>query len=446
MEQRGGAGDVPASIDGLGSWKGLRSVLWVRAGTAAGAISYLGHVIACAVSGDAPIGEPVSEVVVAVVCTLGFLVAPRWPALAAGAACAAVAAQVLLATVAIPSSWVVATPVLPVVVLATGLYFGARAGLGAALAGVILYPLVQLAAGRIGPAAGGLPPLELSRLVTTEFSVAASGVLTWLALRTLARVHAEAEERRALENRLRDGQRLLLVGELAGVAAHDFGNVLGVVYNTSALLAASPDPEARRLGSELLRTARSAQEITQRLLSLQRRRETQRAVIDVARAVEEIEPLVSRLIGPRCTLQLTADGEAPAVADPSEVEQVVLNLAANARDAMAGAGRVTVRVRSLPRPEAERIGSTLEAERQVLLEVGDHGEGVAPELRDRIFEPFVTTKPRGEGTGLGLATVRAIASRSGGAVTLESAPGLGSTFRVFLPEAAGLAAPQPGAV
>lgn len=440
MKDGSGSERQVAPVDGLGSWEGVRPVLWVRVGTAAGAISYLGHLIACLVSGSAPIGEPISEAIVVAICTAAFLVTPRWPALGAASACTAVAAQVLLATVAIPSPWVVSPPVLPVIVLAMGLFFGARAALATAGACVAAYPLVLLAAGRIGPAAGGLPPLELSRMVTTMFSVAASGVLTWLALRTLARVHHEAEERRQLEVRLQNAQRLQVVGELASVAAHDFRNILGAFQNAASLLSASPDAEARALGEDLLQTARSGQGITRRLLSVARKAESRRQVIDVARAVEEIGPLVTRLVGPNCTVSIAATGPASAVADPSEMEQVVLNLAANARDAMDGAGTVSVRVRGVEKPEADRLGSKLQAPRQVLVEVADSGHGIAPELQEAIFEPFVTTKPRGEGTGLGLATVRSIALASGGSVSLESTPGAGAAFRVFLPEAT-LAAP-----
>jgi two-component system cell cycle sensor histidine kinase/response regulator CckA len=176
------------------------------------------------------------------------------------------------------------------------------------------------------------------------------------------------------------------------------------------------------------------------LLSVARKAESRRHVIDVARAVEEIGPLVTRLVGPTCTVSIAAAGPASAVADPSEMEQVVLNLAANARDAMDGGGTVSVRVRGVEKPEADRLGSKLQAPRQVLVEVADSGHGIAPELQEAIFEPFVTTKPRGEGTGLGLATVRSIALASGGSVSLESAPGAGAAFRIFLPEAT-LAAP-----
>jgi two-component system cell cycle sensor histidine kinase/response regulator CckA len=157
--------------------------------------------------------------------------------------------------------------------------------------------------------------------------------------------------------------------------------------------------------------------------------------------VESVRPLAMRLLGPACWLDLVAEGPARAVADPAQVEQVVLNLVANARDATPGGGKVSVCVRVLPRAAAAVLGSTGEASSQVFIEVRDQGSGVAPELQANIFEPFVTTKPRGQGTGLGLATVRSIAVGSGGWVALQSAPGGGASFRVFLPEAAADTAP-----
>jgi two-component system, cell cycle sensor histidine kinase and response regulator CckA len=121
------------------------------------------------------------------------------------------------------------------------------------------------------------------------------------------------------------------------------------------------------------------------------------------------------------------------VADRSQIEQVVLNLATNARDAMPQGGPVHVAVRALTKSDAEALGSQLPAERQALIEVRDTGAGMTPEVQARIFEPFFTTKPRGHGTGLGLSTVHGIVGQSGGQVTVESAPSAGSCFRVFLP-------------
>lgn len=240
-------------------------------------------------------------------------------------------------------------------------------------------------------------------------------------------------------------QRLEVVGELAGIAAHDFQNLLAIVLNSAELLASNPDPAARELGRELARTATRGRDVTSRLLALARREEPQRSIIDVARVVEDVRPLVERLLGPACRLDLVAEGPAPAVADPAQVEQVVLNLVANARDATPGGGKVSVSVRALPEAAAAALGSPGEAPRQVLIEVRDEGSGVAPELQACIFEPFVTTKPRGRGTGLGLATVRSIAVGSGGWVALQSAPGEGASFRVFLPEAAQARSPDDAA-
>jgi signal transduction histidine kinase len=435
MAEQRDSGRPVASIDGLGAWEGVRPVLWVRVGSGFAAIAYAGHLLACLVTWPIPIGDPIGEALTFVACVVAYFVAPRRPALGAALTCGSVAAEVYAASVVVPAAWVASLPVLPVVVMATGLFFGARAGLIASIAGVIVYPIVQLAAGRIGPAAGGLPPVELSRIVVFSGAVAGAGILTWLALRTLGRLHAEAEERRKLEGRIQNAQRLQVVGELAGVAAHDFRNILGVFQNAASLLAESSDPEVRQLATELLQSARSGHGITSRLLSLARKAEARRDVIDVALAVEGIRPLVSRLVGPRCELSLAAEGPASARADPGEVEQVVLNLAANARDAMVEGGLVSVSVRGLEKGEADRLGSTLDAPRQVLVEVADQGQGIPPEVRERLFEPFVTSKPRGEGTGLGLATVRSIALASGGAVAFESALGAGTKFRVFLPEA-----------
>lgn len=249
------------------------------------------------------------------------------------------------------------------------------------------------------------------------------------------RLLADAVERRRLEVRLQHMQRLEIVGQLAGIAAHDFQNLLAIVQNSAALLSSSPDPHARALGRELAHTARSGKDITSGLLALARREEPQPFVIDVARVVEDVRPLAERLLGPACWLELLAEGPAMAVVHPAQVEQMVLNLIANARDASPGGGRVSVCVRVLPQAAAAALGSTCDAPRQVFIEVRDEGIGVAPELQADIFEPFVTSKPRGSGTGLGLATVRSIAVGSGGCVALQSAPCEGASFRIFLPEA-----------
>ena len=342
MTERSGPAWPVTSVEGLGAWRGVSPTLWVRVGSGVAAVAYLGHLLVCLVTWPAPIGDPIGEAITFVACTIAFLIAPRWPAAGAAISCASVAAEVYVAAAIVETQWVASLPVLPVVVLATGLFFGARAALASSIAGILVYPLAMLAAGKIGPAVGGIPPHELSRMMVISGALAGAGLMTWFALRALARLHAEAAERRELEVTLQHAQRLQMVGELAGGVAHDFRNVLGVFQNAAALLAASDHGPSRELAAELLQSVRSGQGITQRLLTLARKAEARREVIDVARAVEEIRPLVTRLVGPRCTLSMAAAGPATAVADPVEVEQVVLNLAANARDAMRGGGAVPV--------------------------------------------------------------------------------------------------------
>lgn len=423
-----------ASIFRLGAWTGGHPARWVRVGAAIAAVGYLLSATFHLLTAPIPAGHAILELLVSASAALAFWRAGRRPAQAAVLLLVAVFVELLVSTVLFPSAHTVTPVVLPVLVLAGGLFLGPRGPIVSAVAVGTLYPIALAASGLYGPRLQALPPVDASRLLVVELCVTASGLLTWLAVRTLARVHVEAEERRQLEIRLQHFQRLEVVGQLAGVAAHDFRNILAIFQNAASILAGSSDADSRELGTDLLQSARSGQEITARLLALARRDEPRRSIIDVARAVEQVRPLATRLLGPRCRLALVAEGPALAVADPAQLEQVVLNLAANARDAMADGGTVSVRVRRLSHASAAALGSTIEATRQVLVEVADQGPGVQAEIRERLFEPFVTTKPRDQGTGLGLATVRSIATGSSGCVMVESAPG-GATFRVFLPEA-----------
>lgn len=435
-----------ASIYGLGAWAGARPVLWIRAGAALAALGYSISLCFHFFTGVATIGNRETELLCIVISSLAFAISWRRPVLAAALTILGVTLDLVVGVATVPDAQYIAPIVAPVVVLGSALFFGARGAIGAAGTAMVLYPMALAISGRYGALLERLPPLERSRLLIAELAFFATGLLTALATRTLVRVHAEADEVRRLEIRLQHMQRLQVVGQLTGEVAHDFRNILGVVQNAAALLATSDDGRARALGGDLLHCARSGQTITRQLLTLARREEPRRAALDVGEAVEGLRPLVTRLLGPRCTLSLHADRPATAMADAGEIEQVLLNLAANARDAMAGAGTVRVAVRRLTLGEATQHGSPIASPRQVVLEVQDHGMGIAPELHDRVFDPFVTTKARGEGTGLGLATVRAIAAASGGGVALESTPGMGATFRVFLPEAgASPSGPLPSA-
>jgi two-component system cell cycle sensor histidine kinase/response regulator CckA len=243
----------------------------------------------------------------------------------------------------------------------------------------------------------------------------------------------DVTERRLLEGRLGHAQRLETVGQLAGGVAHDFNNLLTVIGGNASLLAELPQPEVRGLAMEMLAAQERGLSLTRQLLAFARREVRRPEPLDLGEVVGGISRLLERLLGEQHRLRLEAGAPVPVVADRGQLEQVLVNLVSNARDALVGGGEVEVTVRRLDRREATALGSGLDAPRQALLQVADLGQGMAPEVLARIFEPFFTTKPRDKGTGLGLATVHGIVNQSGGQVTVESAPGRGTRFSIFLP-------------
>jgi two-component system, cell cycle sensor histidine kinase and response regulator CckA len=267
--------------------------------------------------------------------------------------------------------------------------------------------------------------LEISTWVERE----AAGSVTLLAIR-------DVTERRMLEERLRHAQRLETVGQLAGGVAHDFNNLLTAVGGNAEVLRRHPDPAVQESAGEILKAYERSAALTRQLLAFGRRDLRQPAPMDAGEAVAGMARLIERVLGEQHPLVISRDATVSIVADRSQIEQVVLNLATNARDAMPQGGRVDVAVRALVKSDAEALGSQLPAERQALIEVRDTGAGMTPEVRAHIFEPFFTTKPRGQGTGLGLSTVHGIVGQSGGQITVDSTPGKGSCFRVFVPLAA----------
>ncbi len=296
------------------------------------------------------------------------------------------------------------------------------------------------AAGEVDLAAASSPGAPLSvaldrggRRLALEISARAGAGAAGQSILVLR----DVTQRRLVEERLGHAQRLEMVGQLAGGVAHDFRNLIQAMSSSAALLEEHADPGVRELASEIVDAGRHGNALTRQLLAFARRDVRRPEALDLAEVASGMERLLLRVLGPEHPLALERAGPAPAVADRAQLEQVILNLAANARDAMPGGGRVVVAIRLLDAAAAGALGSTLAAARQVLLEVRDTGVGMSPEVQGRIFEPFFSTKPRGQGTGLGLATVQGIAEQSGGHVTVESAPGRGSAFRVFLPAAAG---------
>jgi len=239
----------------------------------------------------------------------------------------------------------------------------------------------------------------------------------------------EQEERRVLTEQLQHAQRMEVVGRLASGVAHDFNNILTVVAGYGELLRAKLEghPRALRDLDEIHRAADSARQLIRQLLAFGRNQAMQPVLLDLAATAKSARGMLSRLIGEEVELSVVGDGPVMVLADAGQIDQVLLNLAVNARDAMPAGGKLTV-----------ETGVAREAQRVFgVLTVADTGLGMDEATVAHIFEPFFTTKAPGRGTGLGLSTVYGIVKQSGGHITVESKPGRGSTFRVYLPLATG---------
>lgn len=245
-------------------------------------------------------------------------------------------------------------------------------------------------------------------------------------------------EERELEEQLRRAQRMESIGQLASGVAHDFNNLLMVIRgNTEYMLGHAAEGSVFHKNSEaILRAADRAAGITRQLLAFSRKQVVQPRVVEFGNAVNETTNLVRSLLGPTIRLDVRLPAEPLRVlADSGQLEQVVLNLVLNARDAMPQGGTITVSVDRIP-PGSDLLRRHIDRKDcdYILLTVRDTGIGMDEATRERIFEPFFTTKDIGKGTGLGLATVYGIVEQSSGWITVESSPGQGATFHVFLPE------------
>src|SRR5881296_2265486 len=244
-------------------------------------------------------------------------------------------------------------------------------------------------------------------------------------------------ERRRLEEQLAHSQRLEAVGRLAGGMAHDFNNVLTAVLGSIELLLLDTPPDRpHREELDIIRdAAMRAKDLIRRLLAFSARQVLQPTVLDLNRLVTDIGKMLRRLIGEDVKLENALALELGAVrVDAGQIEQVLVNLAVNARDAMPKGGNLTIRTADvLVDGKGDPPAPAIPAGRYVLLGVSDSGIGMGDEIRAHLFEPFFTTKPRGKGTGLGLATVYGIVRQSGGYIAVDSAPGRGATFRIYLP-------------
>jgi two-component system cell cycle sensor histidine kinase/response regulator CckA len=251
-------------------------------------------------------------------------------------------------------------------------------------------------------------------------------------LRDASERHRADAERQSLEARLRQAQKMEAVGRLAGGVAHDFNNRLTAITGslTMALRSVPEESPARRWLGEVERSAWRAADLTRHLLAFSRQQVIEPKVFDLRAVVESTASLVARTIGEDVRLELHLPDEPCLVlVDQGQMEQVILNLATNARDAMPGGGRLTLAVDWSPEAPGPSPG------RFAVLTASDTGHGMADAVRARIFEPFFTTKPAGAGTGLGLAMVYGAVEQNGGRIEVDSAPERGATFRIFLPEA-----------
>jgi two-component system cell cycle sensor histidine kinase/response regulator CckA len=262
-------------------------------------------------------------------------------------------------------------------------------------------------------------------------------------------VATDVTAKEVLEAQLRQAVKMEAVGRLAGGIAHDFNNLLTAILSYADFLLTSlgVDHPAREDAEEVRRAALKAADLTRQLLAFSRRQVLQPKLLDVNAIVVEMEKLLRRLIGEDVTLRTSLAGGLGVVrADPSQLEQVIVNLAVNARDAMPRGGTLTIETADADADDVRAHGRvTVPSGRYVMLRMSDTGEGMDAATRARLFEPFFTTKEHGRGTGLGLATVYGIVKQSGGFIWVDSAEGRGTTFTVHLPraEAAGAPAAAP---
>jgi two-component system, cell cycle sensor histidine kinase and response regulator CckA len=245
----------------------------------------------------------------------------------------------------------------------------------------------------------------------------------------------ETTQQRTLENQVNQQQKMETIGRLAGNIAHDFNNLLGAIMMATDFLlnAHKPtDPSFQDI-MQIKQNANRAASLVRQLLAFSRKQTMRPVVLDLGEALSDLTVLLKRLIGENVTLDVPQVRDLwPVKADVHQFEQVIINLAVNARDAMPLGGRLTLRTRNVGAEDSQRHKGVPFGE-YVLVEVEDTGSGIAPEIIDKIFDPFYTTKDIGKGTGLGLSTVYGIVKQTGGFIYVESELGKGTIFRIFLP-------------
>ncbi len=292
-------------------------------------------------------------------------------------------------------------------------------------------------------------PAQLQRGPVAQWLLTAALLLAvpvvgWLLVRHERRV---LDEQRRLERQLAESQKLEAIGKLAGGVAHDFNNMLTAILGYASLIMedAPANSPIRDHANQIRRAAESAAALTQKLLAYSRRQVLQTDQFDFTVMLENLLLLVRRVIGGHITLTSQAEpGLWPVLADPAQVEQSIINLAINARDAMPDGGTLQIVARNAPRPNGEpRPDGDVRPGTYVQITVSDNGTGMDEATRARMFEPFFTTKAHGKGTGLGLSTVYGFVRQCGGYISVTSAPGRGTSIAILLPRAPDMNPPTP---
>ena len=288
---------------------------------------------------------------------------------------------------------------------------------------------------RLRGADGVLIPYQWTGAALTDEHGQVSG-LTGVGRDVTERQRAE-QVLRQRESEMRQLQKIEAIGRLAGGVAHDFNNVLTVVIGRCQLLLARYQPEdpVYQDLDQIESTAQRAASLTRQLLAFSRNQASARQPLDLNATVTSVSDMLGRLIGENIQLVVTLDSKLDLImADPGQIEQIIVNFAVNARDAMPAGGRLSIATRNITLDaEFVAVHPAATAGPHVLLEVRDTGLGMDEEARQRAFEPFFTTKARGKGCGLGLSTVYGIVKQHGGCIAVESAPGRGAAFSVYLP-------------